>query len=733
MSSPNHPTFKFEDAFFSNFLDYVSASPNYFPASLGNNSPNSSDDFTKYLLATLVFSPLHDNPYMEVMPSYDATDNELPIPLLQTIIALSTDLPPSSVSLMLDSRDFLPFEEISPKDTETSESPTLVSLSSSVGPLSPVRIPPKRTSTSEAPAMTQAAIKKLVADSVFVALEAQAANMANTDNTTRPRETPVARKFTYKEFMSCQPFYFNELKRPLTNKYSPRTKVKKMEDKFYNLVVKGNDLKTYIKRFQELATLCPNMVPNIEQLLEAFIGGLPKSIEGNVTASKPQTLEEAINISLRLMDHVTKHNHVQETNDHKRKLHDKRNTNTNNYPNNHDHNLYPNNHNNNNHSINRKNNNYQDNRNNNNSNNNYYQQQNRRQETFRTYGNHGYNRPHTLCRKCTLHHTGPCTVRLDISSNDGFSTLKGVTLLCSVSHIVEDFVKRLRSTLGEEGEIVGILDLMIQKSNRKNQKDQSHHCRTLQAGGMRIEHYFLMTDYALWEVILNGDSHPPTRSVDGVQTTYPPTTAEEKLARKNELRIESLIESIEKRFGCNKESKKVQKPLLKQQYENFNGISSEGLDQIYDRLQKLIGHLEIHAETISQEDLNLKLLRSLPSEWKTHTLIWRNKPDLETLSMGELYNNLKIYEVEVMGGDGLEVADGNVNYERQKIPTKDMKESRNKEAPRRTVPVEDTTSNDLVSQCDGLGYDWSDQTKDGPTNFTLMDYTSLSSLSSYSE
>ncbi|GJT71542.1 hypothetical protein Tco_1030828 [Tanacetum coccineum] len=69
-------------------------------------------------------------------------------------------------------------------------------------------MPPKRTSTSEAPAMTQAAIKKLVADSVCAALEAQAVNMANTDNITRPREAPVARKCSYKEFMSCQPINF---------------------------------------------------------------------------------------------------------------------------------------------------------------------------------------------------------------------------------------------------------------------------------------------------------------------------------------------------------------------------------------------------------------------------------------------------------------------------------------------------------------------------------------------
>ncbi|GKB57632.1 reverse transcriptase domain-containing protein [Tanacetum coccineum] len=79
---------------------------------------------------------------------------------------------------------------------------------------------------------------------------------------------------------------WTELKRLLTNKYCPRTEVKKMEDEFYNLAVKGNDLKTYIRRFQELAVLCPNMVPNAEKLLEVFISGLPRSIEGNVTASK---------------------------------------------------------------------------------------------------------------------------------------------------------------------------------------------------------------------------------------------------------------------------------------------------------------------------------------------------------------------------------------------------------------------------------------------------------------
>nr|GFB70191.1 hypothetical protein [Tanacetum cinerariifolium] len=59
---------------------------------------------------------------------------------------------------------------------------------------------------------------------------------------------------------------------------------------------------------------------------------------------------------------------------------------------------------------------------------------------------------------------------------------------------------------------------------------------------MRIEQYFLMTDYALWEVIVNDDSPPPNKTIDGVKKTYPPITAEEKLARKNELKAkEDLI------------------------------------------------------------------------------------------------------------------------------------------------------------------------------------------------
>ncbi|GKB16968.1 hypothetical protein Tco_0850891 [Tanacetum coccineum] len=154
-----------------------------------------------------------------------------------------------------------------------------------------------------------------------------------------------------------------------------------------------------------------------------------------------------------------------------------------------------------------------------------------------------------------------------------------------------------------------------------------------------------MTDYVVWEVIVNGDSPPPKKTVDGFEQTYPPTNVKEKLARKNELKARgTLLMALPNEHQLNFNSYKSAKSLMEAIEK-----SSEGLDQIYDRLQKLICQLEIHGETISQEDLNLKFLRSLSSEWKTHTLIWRNKSDLDTLSMDDLYNNLKIYETKVKG------------------------------------------------------------------------------------
>nr|GEU71338.1 putative ribonuclease H-like domain-containing protein [Tanacetum cinerariifolium] len=301
------------------------------------------------------------------------------------------------------------------------------------------------------------------------------------------------------------------------------------------------------------------------------------------------------------------------------------------------------------------------------------------------------------------------------------------------------------------------------------------------------------------------------RVVDGVVQAVAPTSIEQRLAKKNELKAretllmalpdkhqlkfntqkdaKSLMEAIEKRFGGNKETKKVQKTLLKQQYENFSGYQS-------------------------------KVLKKPAQGVETHTLIWRNKIDLEDQSFDDLFKNLKIYEVKVKSlsstssnkqniafvsfqttdstnesvsavtrvsatsskvlvsalpnVDNLSDAEmdlkwqiamltmrarrflqrternlrangtTSIGFDMSKVECynchriwhfarecRSPKDTRNKDTQRRNVLVETTTSNALVSQCDGVAsYDWSFQANEKPTNYALMAFTSSSSTSS---
>ncbi|GJW29594.1 hypothetical protein Tco_0046469 [Tanacetum coccineum] len=167
---------------------------------------------------------------------------------------------------------------------------------------------------------------------------------------------------------------------------------------------------------------------------------------------------------------------------------------------------------------------------------------------------------------------------------------------------------------------------------------------------LRIEQYFQVKDYALWDVIENGNLFKPaaktTTNADGTSTTLipGPVTTEEKYKD-----AKTLFAAIQTRFCSNEATKKTQKTLLEQMYENFSAPSTESLDSIFNRLQKIVSQLAILGENISQEDLNLKFLRSLPSEWNTHVMVWRNKLDLDTMSFDDLYNNFKIVKQEVKG------------------------------------------------------------------------------------
>ncbi|GJS89842.1 ribonuclease H-like domain-containing protein [Tanacetum coccineum] len=171
---------------------------------------------------------------------------------------------------------------------------------------------------------------------------------------------------------------------------------------------------------------------------------------------------------------------------------------------------------------------------------------------------------------------------------------------------------------------------------------------------------------------------PVASASAGAEGPIPPKTAEQKLARKNELKAKStlllaIIDEHLLKFQACKDAKSLWEAIKN---------SQEGLDKTYDRFQKLISQLEIHGEVISQKDSNLKLLRSLPSAWNNIALIMRKKSDLDTLSIDDLYNNLKVYESEIKGQTRTLRNQGN----------------RNRDDPRRNAPVDTSTTNALVVQ-----------------------------------
>ena len=179
---------------------------------------------------------------------------------------------------------------------------------------------------------------------------------------------------------------------------------------------------------------------------------------------------------------------------------------------------------------------------------------------------------------------------------------------------------------------------------------------------MRIQQYIRMVDYSLWEVVLYGGSQPAKTATGSVLTLK---TSEEKAQRRLEVKAYSILmmgipndyqlsfnhiesakdlwEAIELRFGGNEATQKSRKNLLKHQFETFTALSSENIEGTYDRLHKLSSQMALLKIEPSQEDINLKFLRSLSSEWNTHTVVWRHKEDFENMTLDDLYNNLKVY------------------------------------------------------------------------------------------
>ncbi|PWA68100.1 reverse transcriptase domain-containing protein [Artemisia annua] len=309
---------------------------------------------------------------------------------------------------------------------------------------------------------TPAAMRQAITEGVNAILDERAAAQQAQNGGIGVQAAPAARRCTYKDFMACIPTCFKgtegvtelahwfersetvfqrsgclesdkvifatgtlmqdalswwnatvqtlgataayqiswtEFKAKILRKYCPRSEIRKIEDEFHDLIVKGVDLRAYNRRFQELKTLCPSKVPDLEKMLEKYIEGLPRSIEGDVTASNPTTLEAAMEIAQKLLDREVKYN------EHKRKLDDKRTTHHNN---NYQHGSTSNHRNYNNQGNNRNHNQYHSNRNT------HHQQQNKRQENNKAFvatEGGGYNGSKPQCNRCKLHHEGPCTIK----------------------------------------------------------------------------------------------------------------------------------------------------------------------------------------------------------------------------------------------------------------------------------------------------------------------------------
>nr|GEW33068.1 hypothetical protein [Tanacetum cinerariifolium] len=190
----------------------------------------------------------------------------------------------------------------------------------------------------------------------------------------------------------------------------------------------------------------------------------------------------------------------------------------------------------------------------------------------------------------------------------------------------------------------------------------------------RMQQYLQHEHYALWEVIEFRDSYmapesiPSTTSSDKSGRTITLTT-EDMQKKKNDVKARTTLllslpdehqlrfskhktakelwAVILKTFGGNEATKKTKKNLLKQQYRNFRAEGAKTLEQTFTRLQVIVGQLQFMGIEVKQDDLNQKFLTSLAPEWLMHTIVWRNRSDLDTMSLDDLYNHLKVYEAEV--------------------------------------------------------------------------------------
>ncbi|GJZ47320.1 reverse transcriptase domain-containing protein [Tanacetum coccineum] len=172
--------------------------------------------------------------------------------------------------------------------------------------------------TTNTTSVTNAQLQAMIDQGVTTTLAARDANRNGNDNyTSGTVENQVKfATFTLHSFAltwwnthvktighdAAYSMPWKTLMKMMTDKYCPRNEIKKLEMEIWDLKVKGTDLTSYTQCFQELALLCGRMFPKESNKIEKYVGGLPDMIHGSVVASKPKTMQDAVEIATELMD-----------------------------------------------------------------------------------------------------------------------------------------------------------------------------------------------------------------------------------------------------------------------------------------------------------------------------------------------------------------------------------------------------------------------------------------------
>nr|GEV78280.1 hypothetical protein [Tanacetum cinerariifolium] len=265
---------------------------------------------------------------------------------------------------------------------------------------------------------------------------------------------------------------------------------------------------------------------------------------------------------------------------------------------------------------------------------------------------------------------------------------------------------------------------------------------------MRIKQYILMNDYSIWEVILNGDYPTLTRVVDGVVQAVAPTTAEQRLAKKNELKAKgTLLMALPNKHQLKFNFQKDAKSLI----EAIEKRSMRLRSKVHLLLATIYKKLLLSSRNTDSTNESVSAVTSVSAaSTKPPASILPNVDNLSDVIIYSFFasqsnsSQLDNDDLKQIDDDDLEEMD--LKWQMAMLTMRarrrghfasecrSPRDTRNKDTQRRNVPVETSTSNSLVSQCDGVGsYDWSFQVDEEPTNYALMAFTSSSSSNSDNE